>query len=392
MTTEDYWPFRINWGSGFEETFSFRTDILTSRDGTEQRIAERTAPRIGYRFTSLLSGTRFQRAGFLLSDKQARKLWVPHPRDYVRSTAVLSAGFTLVQVDATPAWLAAGERVFIEPPGSDMFGASIDQITTGVDLSEALTEDLPAGSKLFRAVPGYFAGSSPVPLATSRVGGFSTEFQADPKDAFHHTYSDADETLNGLEFFKLKPNWAGPPGLNFDQNFEVLDLGYGVYNRITPISFTARETSLSFTLRNAAQVDDMLGLFHRCRGRQKAFYYAYPGDELRPVSGIAGGAGAITVAGREAYDNLQDATRYKRISVQTAGAELVREVTGISLDINGDTVLTLNSTISTPIALESLSRIAWVGRVRFASDSISVLWRTDGVAEVDTRFTALEDS
>ena len=50
MVSTPVWNHPINWANPFEEEVSFSTEIITSRDGSEQRIAQRVNPRLTWRW------------------------------------------------------------------------------------------------------------------------------------------------------------------------------------------------------------------------------------------------------------------------------------------------------------------------------------------------------
>lgn len=74
------WNFPIQWSRAFGEEIRFRTEIITSRRGTEQRIAQRSNPRIGYDFESYLNFEDFREALLRLNENQGQPIHFPHPR------------------------------------------------------------------------------------------------------------------------------------------------------------------------------------------------------------------------------------------------------------------------------------------------------------------------
>lgn len=74
------WNFPVQWSRAFGEEIRFRTEIITSRRGNEQRIAQRANPRIGYDFESFLAGDDFREALLRLSENQGQPIHFPHPR------------------------------------------------------------------------------------------------------------------------------------------------------------------------------------------------------------------------------------------------------------------------------------------------------------------------
>ena len=50
------WQVEPDWTNGITETLEWKTDILQSYSGAEQRIARRLSPRRTFEFTILING------------------------------------------------------------------------------------------------------------------------------------------------------------------------------------------------------------------------------------------------------------------------------------------------------------------------------------------------
>ncbi len=81
------WNFPIQWARSFGEEIRFRTEIITSKNGTEQRIAQRAEPRVSYDFDSFLNQEDFRKALLRISEAQGEDLYFPHPRYCVTTTS-----------------------------------------------------------------------------------------------------------------------------------------------------------------------------------------------------------------------------------------------------------------------------------------------------------------
>ena len=113
-TRIDGWPLAVQWASPFSELFAFRTEIIRAERGNEQRIAQRTRPRISYEFTSIADGDRLQRMLEVVAERQARLLWFLIPGSGATLTSSAAADDLQISVDVVPAWAQFGERIFLQ--------------------------------------------------------------------------------------------------------------------------------------------------------------------------------------------------------------------------------------------------------------------------------------
>ena len=79
MASTPIWKHPVNWSSPWEEEIAFLTEIITSRDGSEQRIAQRINPRISHRWKSWARGRDLAAVDSRFARDQAAEIAFIHP-------------------------------------------------------------------------------------------------------------------------------------------------------------------------------------------------------------------------------------------------------------------------------------------------------------------------
>lgn len=383
------WPFPPSWDVRFSERISFETEVFASRNGTEQREAIRAKPRSEYRFTSKLSRGGLEAAVRRVAERQGRLTYVAHPRGLATLSGGSAAQSTSIALSSVPAWASAGRFAALARQASRQHElveiASVSGST--LTLVDGLLAPAHTGDRLHRAVLGQAAGASAINTETSRVATAAVTFRADPIDAALDSYGAAPATYNGAEIFVLSPNASERGRHTFEQERETIDFGRGAIDTLFPIDFTRRQTRHAFVLRTSAQVDAVLGLFHRCRGRQRGFYMPTWLSELDGFSFV--NATTIKVAGREAYDAYAASTVYRHVTFRAGAAFVTRSIVSWSINVDGDTQIVLSSAPN--VAAAAVSWAGFLTYQRFNSDEITVDWVTDSVARVTVSTVTLED-
>lgn len=391
----DLWGFPVDWGSKVEEELSFRTEIIVSRDGTEQRIAQRMNPRVNWTFESVVRDGRLHQALRRISKNQGRKYIFPSPRDPSYLAVAAPAGaVSLTVTGSVPEWLVGGQEIVLEAPDGNMaVSVTLGVSGTAVALTVPLPQDFPAGSKVRLGLTGRFTGATDINMPTNTVGVIETNFDADPVLTPHQVFGAAPVVLGGLELFDLAPNWSRPLQLGFEQPQESLDLDRGAVDSLYPVRYTTRTTRLGFILRNAEQIERVKGLFYRCRGRQKRFLAPLWADEMRPAADVPDLATTLVFEGSELFEGYRDGLAYRKLRVKLrTGVTLYLGVSSISLDPSGDTVFNLSAVLADGFTLDQIINMNWIAPVRLASDRLTIEWMTTGVAEVSLVLSTLEES
>jgi len=388
------WGWPIQWSNGYEEELAFRTEIIVSRDGHEQRIGQRINPRTNYDFSSVLRGENFRSALTRISKNQGGKFFIPHPREPVVLASILSSvGLSFTMQGATPDWLVPGVYIILQGrDGKTALGVVIGISGSQVNLAASVGQTFPVGSQARLAFEGRFDGATEFNVLTSDRATVQTQFTGDPVDTPHPTFGAAPVTLDGVEFFDMRPNWRRGVELSVEQQIELLDLNRGAIDALFPITFSPRTLKLNFAARNMTELDRILGLFYRSSGRRKRFFMPLWTDEIRPLGLTLSGQSVVTVPGSDFASAYGADLAYKRILVRRRGvlADLYLTVESVTLDGAGNSAINLADPAPDDIIPQEITSMNWIMPVRFASDRLTVDWLTDGVAQITISVTTLE--
>ena len=172
------------------------------------------------------------------------------------------------------------------------------------------------------------------------------------------------------------------------EDWEDIDFERGAVSRKLTNLFPKRLLRYSYLLHTPERIEHVLGLFFRVRGRQKSFYMPSFLHEATITENTT--RRRFTVPGNQFFRTYADSPVFKwlRISHQ-AGVYLV-EVASIEETDDGDSQVTLVDQMPASLTPAEIRMISWVNLVRFETDSLTVNWRTDGVAETTLNLRTLE--
>lgn len=330
--TYDFIDLGVDWGRNVEEELEFKTEIIVNRDGTEQRIAQRVNPRYSFRWRARGRAGLLRALERLFGRGQARDFQFAHPRAAVRAERGQPDRFFGRLTDALPV------------------SAPTDSVVESADFA-------------VMALPGM---------------SFTAE-----------TFPAAGLTYRSMEVMPLSPNWARPVRAIFEQTVELFDFQRGVIGHFAPEAFTKRRVEVEYLIRSQAQEEALLGLFYRCKGKQKEFWFPDPLATLDPVMPVPNGQTYLTIPGNEAYLAFRNEKTYRNIALRLTTGTIYRQVSNVTL-VGGDTRIALTSALPA-ISASTLIAATWLLRARFDLDSLTLAWITDMHASARVVIRSLED-
>lgn len=377
------WSIPPDWSKNVEETISFKTEILESRKGEEQRICRRHVPRQEVAYQSVLDQPWGVEARRLLAT------W--HSQEYLM--AFWPMGFPIEPTSKNSESVTLREtprEVFEEDPVALIYSLSKRAILTvrkvegnQVYFDVPTPEEFPEGSKLYPTVPGYLEKSISAKKITNSVSSLSVRFQKSHRKRYPNESSPL-KTWNDLEVFDWKPNWRENVEVDYVQEYDTLDSGAGVFKNRDYFAPEKDVYKYHFLLENYDQIDQIKLFLERVKGRQKPFYCPVWSDALSLPQGLVGSSGGSVVQLKDKDEvtriDLDEVYRNLYVELKT-GETLTGEVTDGSA-LSGDPYF--NTTLVWPrdVYREDILGIYWMPKMRLASDDITFRWVTGGLAEV----------
>lgn len=383
------WPMKPNWGKPVRQTFRFKTKIITSEDGKEQRIAERFEPRIELEFESLEKPSSFSSASAALFLHQNEKTICPVWQDASRLGLSLAAGATFVNLAQRPAWAVPGAYFVFHD--WTLAEAVLIQSVSGnrVNFASATTKAWPLYASITHGLPGYVDDKVKQVLSLDRVGSFDMEFDAAPGEYPVIDEGSAGLMFNGLEVFTTKVDWGRRRRVENAVTRETVDYGFGRIKHFSPVAFPTivREAQAQ---GRADRVVEAAQFFLRHKGRQKEFYAPSWQRDLEPMTGITSAGASLRVRGPWAFDLLSGSTVHKAIALNTRAGPIYRKVQSVSRD-GENSIIVVSDPWGVSHSLSNLLGVSMLNVSRFASDALTVEWKTGKVGSVKLSIQSLED-
>lgn len=385
-------PVVPNWRFPVRDTYEFRTEILSSRDGTESRSALREHPRRKIEFTALLDGSRNRDMAMAMAAGRDGRFEIA---DYTAEPAFISAASAgtsnLSLLISGPEWLdgALSEIAVVSSRTAQKVGVSGISGET-ISLSDPLQMAVSDGAVIYPVLDVIQAQSLTMSVSTTTLASVDMAFDVTPGTSLENS-NDSDILSAGVFYGRYvllkKPNYMRAPRVNFEMTFERVDFERGVVNTYAPVPFTRRSLSAEFVGFDRAGVRELLDLFLRNKGKLGEIYVPTWGDDFPAVTAITGTS--MTISGRMFYDAYATDEAHTAFLVKKTNGELLPfEIQSMTLNA-GNTVLNVDRTVG--LSPSEITSASWMHVCRFANDALVIDWETNAVASVVLPFLSLKN-
>lgn len=379
-TPPKIWPFTPNWSTPVTVVPEYKTDIITTRSGREQRRALRSSPRKTVSFSVALAREDMRRFVRWLQSSQNQSIVLPDP---TRRVSVLTVAGATATVDRVPAWLADGQVVIA--------GTETRTVVSTTSGTVTLNTAVAVGTVIRPALSGKLAASIQGSVPTDSVITATVDFIVDPGSEIYDP-GDPDIFIhNGREVFVFRANWSDGLTFNFNWATEDVDFGFGRTQSYTPVDFGSFLRTAQFIRQGVDEIEAVRDFFDRMKGRRGEFYLPTGTDDIPLTAGLVTDGTTLTTPGTGIFDDYDGSTVMQAICVKTRdGRLLFRSVTAMAV-IDGNTVLTLNAPWVTDVTLPEILMVSWMPVFRFGSDGATFEWPTDGVVQTQLAMQSLQD-
>lgn len=389
------WDVPPNWSSTYRITRNYKTDILTSRGGKEQRRAMRETPRKTIEFTSLLNFAEMRRFQAFLSERQGYPFYLPEVVSKTRTAETIAQDGLSVLLTKVPGWLQLGTVVLLSD--GDRMDARVISLIDGNRVNflagsgTGVTGDWPKGTKVYYALYGMLSTNLSGRVLTSAVTEVQITFNVNPgSEPPPWNPTVAASTFAGREIFTMKPNWATPLNITFGTNTDTVDNGVGIISVFQPVQFNDRVTKMTFMNKNIDQYQAVQGFFERMKGQQGVFWCPTWLDDFIMDKRTAPG-NVLYVEGTEVADFMENDSVYRNLAILTTDNVLhCYNVTGVG-QVPGEQVtgLAISPALTTQVR-NSIKKISWLVLCRLATDQLTTSFVTDEVATFEMSMQTLQ--
>lgn len=396
-------PIVPNWQNGIKDVYEYRTEIFTSRNGSEQRRATRIQPRRSISIAAILDGDRLRRFNDALNRAKDGRVEIA---DFSAVSAYLSQtaadGALALEIASTPDWLVDGMQCVLlsgrvaQKINVEFVEDNVIVLTTGI--SGAVGR----GAQIMPLLPANLSTSSSVSIYTTNVATTSLTFTVEPgtvlraPDPLPDNDDEPTETSSvfgpaaifyGRYVLMRKPNYLNQPTMAFNTGQEAVDYERGIVKTFTPMKFISRTLTATYTAVSHAETMALLDVFLRARGRAGEIFVPTWGHDLPEILTVSDKS--IRVKGTEFYDTYNgDVSHCNLLIAAKDGTLRPREIQNM-YTADGDTWIQCGTTVG--INAAQISHVSWMFVARFATDALTIEWKTDSTANISLSFTTLEN-
>jgi hypothetical protein len=394
------------------EALEWLTDIITARNGTEQRLALRDFPRVAIEHTFSPDTDEELAAWRSKLVKPDPGRWnVPLWGEGVNITQDIEFGDFSVTVSVAESPFPQGSTVLLRTLSGDhaqVFTVANNTAGTLTFLG-VVTANIPAGTAwLYPCVKADLDPGASLSRARNAVGRLTPRFTNTGDRALPQgsstTSALAESGSTTYPAFPRSPNlytWRGEPVLlipplftgdtedNFDRGEEIEDNDIGVQDVHYTLEHGRITGARSYRIGNRASLSLWYRFLNAVKGRAKRFYAPSHRPDLKPcvmadaASSFETPPGALTAyIGSDAHNSLA--------FYRNDGRVVFREIGSISQTTTEDTV-TLAAALPSGFSLDTVVRISWVNTVRLNSDKVTIrhygMW-----SEIDLFLRTIEEN
>jgi hypothetical protein len=378
-------PVYPNWASPYSVRYEFRTTVFESDTGDEQRRALRQRPRRSIQFTASPVGEPLRDLTSLLSLRRDTRILVP---DVTQSVLTEYVDSTHVASPESPAWLEAGERVFLQE-GRRSETATVVAVSSGeVEFSAPVAFEY-TNPRISPARYCRFPATQKLSFPTNRVASTALSLEIDPgTEEDHNTGTSAQ--FRGVDTLFMRPNWRDGAAMTFGIPGDRIDYGVGRifvdYRQV----LNTKIMEFTYLAQNREKVERHLDLFYRCKGRRGVFYVPTWTSDFEVVGPVDLVNNEITVRGtyRQELDPFDFS--HRNIALIWGDTVIPCGIYSVAPSVEG-LKLRLDRDLS-DLPIPSKFYVSWLVMARFASDELTVDWRTDTVAEISYNLAVLRES
>jgi len=373
------WSYAPDWSRGFDVKRAFATDIFSSRNNTEQRRAIRDTPRISAEYRTVVSGDSKRAAEHHLRAWQNKPVVVPDFARWARLTGASSGGATTLTVSPMPAWVAEGQPLVLCKTGVQE-EVIVDSVAgTTINLVDPLVHAWASDDVLRPTFFGLFGGN----IGSSRMNGgaatIDVAIDCYPGGEPPRGAGTAWATLNSIEVFTPQADYSSPPSVGHLWAVDQVDYSRGRTAQFRPVDFMARTLEAEYNGLDVTLATEIEQFFDRMKGRRGAFYLPTWESDYALVGTAGSGSTSFTALGSSLATDF-GAVDFSVVNegvvvYLTTGAVLYRRITDISAS-GGNSVVTVNAAWGTALSSANVARISRMPLSRFASDEMTMSWKT----------------
>lgn len=377
--------FAPNWNRGVEETVEFRSTVLASHDGGEQRSSNRSRGRRSFDYTTLVKGAEAQRFDSLLFGWQGRMYAMPVWPEKSVTTAPLTAGTFVIPTPTADRSFSVGGLAAVYRDSGRVEVREIESFDAySLTLTSPLEFDWPLGSQVYPVLVGALNAVIGGNRLTDDRIEVPVRFDAEPSTTTASVSGAAAATYNGAELYANKPNWASGLSFQWQSDAELLDAGTGKTMLLGRSGFSQLTKGHNWQLKSLSEVSAFRGWLQRRSGRAVPVYMPSGFSDFTLLEDASSDKNGLVCAENEYANVVASHPARRDVLIQLRdGTNLARRISSAEITPEGNLQLVFTQTLGVAVTRANIKRISFLGLYRQAADATTLVWVTNGVVTVD---------
>jgi hypothetical protein len=390
------YSFPQNWADDVIERLSWLTDVMTHRDGSEQRRQPRLYPRRMFEYSVLPQSQVLQtRLENFLWGKSDEAMIVPIWTDAQRLTTAATSGTATVTVNTVTYDYDANGYVILWRSPSSYEVVAIDSVASGgLTLAENIATTWPIGTIVAPARLGRLTQQMQGTQIAHNLRPYKLIFEIDEASYSTNRITALSPTQylsrDTFEFPTVPTSTEASDDLDFgyDQSYAIIDAQTGA----VALDTGARSTPtllIPYAQKFASrtQISEWWGFLDRRQGRRVPFWMPSWEKDFQPVTITNGVSGAIDYEANGYADWIDAASGRKDIAIiylaqgQVYAQGHHQRVRITAATNNGDGTETINCPLNFVYEEDkNLIRVSFLRFCRMESDTVEIAWKNTCVA------------
>ena len=391
------WAFMPNWQEPVEVQLEFMTEVIESRSGYEQRIANRDNPRMSISFTSVVNEFNYRQFIRQMASWQNKPTLMPDFSHGVKLAIAAENGTDTIVMEDNQDWMIEGRTILIVRGGAtrtEFIVRKVEEVIgNSLRLASVIDGDWDVGTKVYPTYTGYLGSRLSASIPANRTAVISVNFEADPGYELWSDVGEPSEDYLGRELFLLRPDWSDALTPEFEAALETLDYGRGRKSYTIPRPFNSRIHKANYLGVSRAATDDIIAFFRRNKGAQGEFFMPTWTEDLRIKTLANSGTSALRFSGLFVWQDYVDDVVYRDLIIfyadGTHEAHHVDDIIAVNDEDGNDSLINLTTPLLRTVDPANVVQVCWLPLWRFATDGLTVQWLTDETAQISLSMKSL---
>lgn len=385
-TAHPVWLFPPNWGSDIVEKLEWKTDVLTSETGVEQRVSRRLTPRRYFTATFLLHKSARQQAEMYLSGQGAAVWLIPIWHSVTKLTADVAAGASTITLDTRWREYAVGDLVILRGKTLNSWEVGTIQSLTDNDITftAPLENDWTRETYVYPARLARIQFNLTADKKTDNLSELRVTFKLDQANRYVSVVSFP--TFSGAPVLEQRPDDSVELSFGYERIASTMDNDTGIPTVVDMAGKTFLTTGYRWAIVGRQKAHDFRQLLTSLRGRAKALWIPTFMDDFTLTANVTAGDVALTVKNVGYTSYGARLAGHEDIRIQLAdGTVYYRHISASTVvDANTET-LSLSASLPTGFAVGEVRAISFMQLSRLSEDTLELRHATDidGATECD---------